>query len=212
VIGGATEGIGMRPLMEADDLDVVETDVVAGTRTTVVCDAHALPFADGAFDAVVCQGVLSVLLDPVRAVEEIHRVLAPDGLVYSETAFLQQVCNGAHDFTRWTLMGHRVLFRNFDEIGAGAHNGPGMAVAWAWTGLLMSFAGRSRIAHAVLRRVGAVTSGWLTLLDRRLVHRPGGIDDAAGTWFLGRRREAPRPDHELLATYEGAVRPVGTWG
>lgn len=46
---------------------------------TVVADAHALPMADGAFDAVVCECVISGMPDPTRALGEFFRVLAPGG-------------------------------------------------------------------------------------------------------------------------------------
>jgi demethylmenaquinone methyltransferase / 2-methoxy-6-polyprenyl-1,4-benzoquinol methylase len=44
-----------------------------------VCDAHALPFADGSFDAVTLQ-FASRHLQIVKAFKEIHRVLKPGGV------------------------------------------------------------------------------------------------------------------------------------
>jgi SAM-dependent methyltransferase len=207
VIGGATEGIGFEALRDAEHVQLVETDVVVGPRTSLICDAHALPFADATFDAIVCQGVLAVLCDPVQAVAEFHRVLAPGGLIYSEAAFLQGVCNGGLDFTRWTHAGHRRLLHEFEEIRSGAHNGPGMALAWQTTYFLMAFAGESRIAHAVLRRVASLLTFWLTWFDPWLVRRPGGLDGAAGTYFLGRRSERTVDDATIVADYRGAVHP-----
>jgi ubiquinone/menaquinone biosynthesis C-methylase UbiE len=46
---------------------------------TVVADAHALPFPDGSFAAVVAVGVLPWLERPAAALAEIRRVLAPGG-------------------------------------------------------------------------------------------------------------------------------------
>ena len=46
---------------------------------TVVADAHALPFADGDFAAVVAVGVLPWLERPAAALREVRRVLAPGG-------------------------------------------------------------------------------------------------------------------------------------
>jgi SAM-dependent methyltransferase len=42
-------------------------------------DATALPFADGAFDAVVCQFGVMFFPDKDKAYREVHRVLAPGG-------------------------------------------------------------------------------------------------------------------------------------
>lgn len=207
VVGGAIEGIGFSALRRAPHVELLETDVVVGPRTSLVCDAHALPFAPATFDAIVCQGVLSVLPNPQQAVDEFHRVLAPDGLIYTEVPFLQGVCNGGLDFTRWTLSGHRRMLHRFAEVRSGAHNGPGMALAWQFSYFLMAFAGESRVAHAVLRRVASLATFWLTWLDPWLVRRAGGPDGAAGTFFLGRRAERVVDDGAIVAAYDGAVRP-----
>ena len=44
-------------------------------------DAHHLPFADGAFDAVHCERVLMHLEDPALAIREMYRVVRPGGRV-----------------------------------------------------------------------------------------------------------------------------------
>jgi SAM-dependent methyltransferase len=49
--------------------------------TYVQGDAHALPFPDESFDAVVCHYLLMWLADPVPGVREMARVVRPDGYV-----------------------------------------------------------------------------------------------------------------------------------
>ena len=44
-------------------------------------DAHRLPFPDGAFDVAVCHYLLLWLADPALAVQEMARVVRPDGAV-----------------------------------------------------------------------------------------------------------------------------------
>ena len=44
-------------------------------------DACALPFRDGSFDAICCFAALYLIREPMRAIEEIIRVLAPGGRV-----------------------------------------------------------------------------------------------------------------------------------
>jgi ubiquinone/menaquinone biosynthesis C-methylase UbiE len=42
-------------------------------------DAAAMPFGDGRFDLIVCQAAFKNFRDPVRALDEMHRVLRPGG-------------------------------------------------------------------------------------------------------------------------------------
>jgi SAM-dependent methyltransferase len=203
VIGAGTLGAGSEILVESDQVDLVETDIFRGPRTAVICDAHALPFADGAFDGVVCQAVLEHVLEPWTVAEEIHRVLGPDGVVYSEVPFMQQVHEGAYDFTRFTHLGHRRLFRSFEEVDSGAQGGPGMALSWSIQYFLMAFAW-SRLTRAAIQRAAGLLTSWLTVFDGWLVRRAGGLDAASGTWFLGRRRDQVAPDAEIIKSYRGA--------
>ncbi len=184
------------------NFEIIETDVYIGPRTGVVCDGHDLPFADGSFDAVICQAVLEHVLDPWRVASEITRVLCSDGYVYSEVPFIQQVHLGAFDFTRFTLLGHRRLWRHFDEIRSGAHGGPGMALTWS----IMYFLRGLLPARLLLiaDRVTSLTFFWLKYLDGILVTRPSGIDAASGTFFLGKRRSAPIDDRTIVRGYRGA--------
>jgi len=81
---------------------------------------HTIFFDASSFDGVIIQAVLEHVVEPNHCVEEIHRVLKENGLVYSETPFMQQVHLGRYDFTRFTHLGHRRLFRKFKEICGGA--------------------------------------------------------------------------------------------
>jgi SAM-dependent methyltransferase/uncharacterized protein YbaR (Trm112 family) len=203
VVGGGLRGEGFGALLETPGLELLQTDVAPGPHTGLICDAHDLPFADASFDAVVAQAVLEHVLDPGACVEQIHRVLRPGGLVYAETPFMQQVHEGAHDFTRFTHLGHRRLFRRFDELDSGAVGGPGMALAWAWRYFLWSFA-RGPLSGSLLTTFASFSSFFLKAFDRRLIDRPRALDAAAGVYFLGRRSERTLSDRDLVAGYRGA--------
>ena len=124
VVGGGEVGAGMQPLMDATDIDVISTDIYVSEVVSVACDGHQLPFADAGFDAVVIQAVLEHVVEPWTVVAEIHRVLKPRGLVYADTPFMQQVHEGAFDFTRFSELGQRRLFRQFAEVDRGVSVGP----------------------------------------------------------------------------------------
>ena len=203
VVGGGILGYGMDALVGRSGIALVETDVYVGPRTQVVCDAHDLPFADGTFDAVVIQAVLEHVLDPPRVVAEIGRVLAPDGLIYSEIPFMQQVHEGAYDFTRYTRTGHRRLLRCFDELDSGAVSGPAVSLVWAVRYLAVALAGPSRRAQKLADLLARLLTLPLVPLDRMLLDRPAALDGASGTWVLGRLRAAPVPDRDVIAGHRG---------
>ncbi len=202
VIGGSVVGQGIEELLENANIEIVEIDVAFGAGVSVVCDAHSLPFEDGCFDAVVVQAVLEHVVDPIRCVAEIHRVLNQNGIVYSETPFIQQVHLGRYDFTRFTHLGHRRLFRSFTEVSSGAVCGPGMALAWTYQYFLLSFFQKEAI-RKIVKIFARFTSFWLKYLDYFLINQPGAYDSASGYYFLGIRSEQNLSDRELIQQYKG---------
>lgn len=202
ILGGAAVGQGLERWLDDPRIEWVETDVFPSVRTHLLCDAQQAPFEDATFDAVVAQALLEHTLDPQRVVAEIHRVLRPEGTVYAETPFMQQVHAGAYDFTRYTHLGHRRLFRFFEEMESGPACGPGMALAWSWQALLTSFAsGRNGRRAAAL--VARLTAFWLKYLDPWLIGRAAAYDYASSFYFWGRRAVEALDDRELIAQYRG---------
>jgi SAM-dependent methyltransferase len=75
--GGLVVGVDAAPAMLALAVRDTEQANVAYVRG----DACALPFRDGSFDAVCCFAALYLIERPMRALDEIARVLAPGGRV-----------------------------------------------------------------------------------------------------------------------------------
>jgi SAM-dependent methyltransferase len=202
VIGGGQLGLGMDALLEFPDIRIVETDVSLDERTQIICDGHDLPFPDAVFDGVVVQAVLEHVIDAGACVAEIHRVLRPDGVVYSETPFLQPGHMGGYDFRRFTHLGHRSLFRNFEEQDSGIACGPGMMLAGAYQAFLACLT-THRFVRRLLIAWARVTAFWLKYLDRWLVNRPGAYDAASCFYYVGRKRWAWVNDPSLPRGYRG---------
>ena len=198
ILGAGEGGEGSRALKaRVPHARFVETDVFAGPGIEFLCDAHDIPFEDGSFDAVVAQAVLEHVADPQRCVEEIHRVLKPEGLVYAETAFLQPVHGAPYDFTRFTLVGYRRLFRRFANVACGVACGPGMALALAYEHFLSSFA-PSRACRRILSAWARLTAFPLKYFDYYLADKPYAREAAAAYYFLGTKADTPLGDREII--------------
>jgi len=159
VIGGGAIGSGANALYRDQGVQTLGTDVYASINTQVLADGHHLPFKSGAFDGVWIQAVLEHVLEPQTVVDEIYRTLKHGGYVYADTPFMQQVHEGAYDFTRFTLSGHRWLFRRFEQIDAGTVAGPGVALIFSIRYFVRALGFPDKIAT-----LAALPFFWLRLL------------------------------------------------
>jgi len=198
VIGGGTVGQGMGALYEHPDLGIVAFDIYYSPNIQFIADAHSIPLRDRSVDAVVIQAVLEHVLDPLQVVDEIWRVLKPDGLVYAETPFLQHVHEGAYDFTRFTESGHRFLFRRFELVDSGCSGGPGTQLTWS-----IDYFARALFRSRMAGKIFKFAFSWLRLFDA-FVPPSYASDAASGVYFLGRRSSRTVSPHEIVAFYRGA--------
>jgi SAM-dependent methyltransferase len=197
VIGGGTVGNGMTALYDHPAIDVVAFDIYASGETDFVADAHAIPLKSGTIAGVWIQAVLEHVLEPVKVVAEIQRVLQPEGIVYAETPFMQQVHEQAYDFTRFTESGHRWLFKEFHLIDSGVVSGPGTVLIWA---IRQFFA-----ALFQNQKIGSLSSYlffWLGFCDRWMP-RSYASDGASAVFFLGRKAHQPISPRDAIAFYQG---------
>lgn len=94
-------------------------DAVDGIHVDAVGVAENLPCESASFDVVVCTQVLEHVDDPVAALAEIQRVLAPGGVVFLSThgVFLYHPDppDSDRDYWRWTHSGLRRLVAQSGE-------------------------------------------------------------------------------------------------
>ncbi|MGY6560542.1 MAG: methyltransferase domain-containing protein [Luteibaculaceae bacterium] len=200
VIGGGIKGEGFEVFDSNKHIEIVASDVSFGPETQVIADGHALPFVNGLFDGVIVQAVLEHVLNPTQVVAEMVRVLKPSGYIYAETPFMQQVHGGAYDFQRFTKLGHRWLLRDFDEIKSGVCCGTGMAFAWSYEYLILSFS-----SHTYYQKTAKIftrfTGFWLKYLDF-LLHKTSRNEDAASAfYFLGKKNQNPLSHKEIIGQF-----------
>jgi len=201
MIGSAEPGVGTNALWSSHNVDIVGIDVYITDTVSMVCDAHYLPFPSGFFDGVWVQAVLEHVVDPQQVVAEITRVLDDGGLVYSEIPFMQQVHEGAYDFTRFTLSGHRYLFKNFETIKLDVLDGPGAAFSWSFRYWVWALTRSRNIARAA-----NLVSSIVTKLLSRLETKESKFDSYSGSFFMGRKSIYTVKHKDLLSIYQGNIK------
>lgn len=204
VVGGGTQRQWLdRRFANYPNIRLIYTDIDRDALVDYYCDAHDLPFVDSTFDGVITTAVLQHVVYPERAIAEIHRVLKPSGLIYSEMAFMQQVIEGAYDFTRYTLSGHRRVFNHFDEVDSGLVAGPATVLVWSIENLALAFF-RGKALRLAAKALVRLMFSWIKYLDYLLKTSPQALDGASCTYFLGRKRTGNIPDVEIIKRYSGA--------
>ncbi len=175
-------------LTTSDD-GVVTLDIAPFRNVDVVGSALELPFLDGSFAAVRNHAVLEHVREPAKMVAEMHRVLAPGGVCYTEVPFIQHFHAYPNDFQRYTVEGLKEAFHAFEHLETGVCVGPGSALtalagdyAELWT-----FSEKRRL-NDLARLVPLVLLWPLKFLDRFLVRRnPRSHELASGIYLLARK-------------------------
>jgi SAM-dependent methyltransferase len=197
ILGGSVLGAGMEEFRANPAIEFVDSDISFGPLTKMICDGHDLPCPDAAFDCIVAQAVLEHVADPYRCVDEMHRVLKPEGLVYTEIPFMQPAHDTPFDFQRFTFTGYRRLFRRFEQIEFGPVGGPAEAFGRLYEGMLLCL-GSSRALRACLLVFARWTGFWWKYLDYLFNRTPYAIHCASGQFFLGRKSLHTLTDREVI--------------
>ena len=198
LIGGGMVGQGMQRFYTDPFVKLVAFDIYGSSSVQFIADAHNIPLPGESFDLVIIQAVLEHVLEPGQVVSEIHRVLRQNGIVYAETPFLQHVHEGAYDFTRFTEIGHRYLFRNFTLIDSGASAGAGTQLLWSLDNFFRGIF-RSRKVGKFIK----LCCFWLQYFDD-FIPESYNVDAASGVFFLGRKSTFPISRSSIIPHYKGA--------
>lgn len=95
----------------------LDVEVREGTDIDIVADAHDLSMIpDASYELVLLNEVLEHLHTPQKAIDEIHRVLKPGGLLLLTTRFIFPLHSSPIDYYRYTKYGLQHLMRAFDIV------------------------------------------------------------------------------------------------
>ncbi len=111
----------IRPYLKNVEYKIM--DPVPDYHPDIVGDIHALPFTDNSQDAIICIAVLEHVENPIKAMQEMYRVLKPGGycFVYVPFLFYYHAEKGYYkDYWRFTKDAVEILAKDFShkEINA----------------------------------------------------------------------------------------------
>lgn len=182
--------------------NVIELETAIFRNTDIVGDAHALPFNDEIFEAVLALNAFEHYREPQRVAEEILRVLKPGGKVFIHTAFLQPLHEPPWHFYNCTKYGLLQWFKKFDvlDICVSANFNPAFSISWQSHELLDVI--ESELGTASAERFRSITLNDLAQFWRHPEYRNASTWEelrqlsqaaqerlAAGFEFIGKKRE-----------------------
>jgi SAM-dependent methyltransferase len=199
IVGGGSLGVGVDLFYKNFKDNILSFDVYDSIYVDFIADATSIPLKDKSFDFVLIQAVLEHVHNPNLVVNEIYRILKNNGLVYAETPFLQHVHEGAYDFTRFTVLGHRMLFKKFEKISIGHIGGLGQSLIWS-----IEFFARSFFRSKKIGKLFKLIFFWFRILEN-LIPDSYNEDGACGAYFYGFKEtnNKAKPIIQYLNDYQG---------
>lgn len=190
-VEGQKDLIDLRPLFPGREY--VGLDVRSGPGVDVVADVESLPYPDKSVGAVLALSALEHVAHFWKGLEEIHRVLRPDGVLLITCPFYFHIHNYPHDYWRFTPDALRMLLEPYPTKLVGWH-GPRTRPANVWA---LAFGEEyepvtprlMQLYRARVSQYARMPLPWL----RRLRYRVGRL-------LAGRRPFAPYLDRESWDT------------
>ncbi len=103
-VGGGVSSLGPMIRRDSPGVRYLSSDIAPTDRTDLVCDAAALPLADGTVSVMLALEVLEHLPRPQQMLVEAARVLTADGVLVLTTPFMFGE-HDFHDYYRYTRRG-----------------------------------------------------------------------------------------------------------
>ena len=108
---------------------ILNLDIQDSDHIDILNLGSELPFADNSLDLVISQEVLEHIEEPLKTIEEVHRVLRPGGKFYCQVPFIIGFHPGPCDYWRFSRQAYEQLFSNqhwlLEELGLSLGHGSG---------------------------------------------------------------------------------------
>jgi SAM-dependent methyltransferase len=168
--------------------DIINVDIFAFDQVDIVTDATDLTIKDESVDLVLNIAMTEHVDQPMKVIEEMHRVLKKGGQFFCYLPFMVPYHAAPEDFHRWTIAGTKTAFSCFEEvevhIGAGPTSGF-LYIFQEWVAIALSFG--SRTLHDIVFLTVMVLTAPIKLLDLLLARFPYAENIASGFCVVGKK-------------------------
>lgn len=99
--------------------DYKSMDYDSRTEADIVGDIHDIPLKDNTIEGIICSSVLEHVHNPIRAVEEMRRILKPGGKIflYVPSIYPYHARKGSYeDYWRFFDDTLKYMFRDFSKV------------------------------------------------------------------------------------------------
>lgn len=117
LVPGQEQLADLRPLFPGKQY--VGADMRAGPGVDVLLDLHDIALPEATAGTVLCLDTLEHVEYPHRAVQEIHRILGPEGIVVLSSVMDFPIHDYPHDYWRFTPEAFRSLLKPFAHAWVG---------------------------------------------------------------------------------------------
>jgi SAM-dependent methyltransferase len=170
--------------------EIYNVDIFAYDNVDIVCDIENMPFKDNSIDVILNIAVLEHVPNPQKVINEIYRILKPNGIIYTAFPFMQGFHASPYDFTRVTEEGIKVLHKNFESIAVKPFGGPTSGMLWIvqeWIAIVFSFG--SKKLHTIIYIIIMCLTFPIKYLDYFLIKSPMAKNITSGFIFIGKKND-----------------------
>jgi SAM-dependent methyltransferase len=108
---------GAKEFFKKAEIFTLDIDVNSGADFIAdLCEDNSDKIPSNHFDIIICTEVLEHTLNPFNAVNELHRILKPQGKVFVSTPFNFRIHGPLPDCWRFTIYGLKSLFSLFESV------------------------------------------------------------------------------------------------
>ena len=165
-------------------VNTISIDIDLKRNPNIIGDVCTLPFIDNCFDVISLMEVLEHIHNPQKALNEIYRVLKPEGLLIFSVPFIFPLHDRPDDYFRFTKYGLTHLLSKYYQVEVVERNSFSEAIAVLIVRLIMEKGYRPKILAMLFMLSGAIL---LTHLFNYIIK-----SDALTTGYVGSAKKSTK--------------------